>query len=179
VGADSVDVHPNVAEMMFKSIPTGAQITIDGQPVNTPYSVTGVSGILRDLHAIEPQALGGSLYVFVSWSQGGEALQTITTPDVDTEYVATFAAILGAEDNKRDGVYPIPTQNEFFVPWNSSEDVPAIRLMDMYGHVNEVPVSRASDELLMINVRNLPQGMYMLSCVGSAKKLAAKVAIVR
>ena len=140
--------------------------------------ITGVAGIQRDLHAIEPQAIDGTLYVFESWSQGGEALQTIVTPEVDTEYIATFSAILGLEDFKSAAVYPTPARSEVFVPWMAGENVPEIQLRDMAGRNNTVPVSRASNELIL-DVRSLSPGLYILSCVGSGRKLTAKVAIAR
>ena len=49
-------------------------------------------GIVRTLEAPTPQASGGSTYGFVSWSDGGAASHTISTPTANTTYTATYAA---------------------------------------------------------------------------------------
>jgi hypothetical protein len=39
------------------------------------------------------QIIGSTQYVFVSWSDGGAATHTITTPQTNTTYTATFQAV--------------------------------------------------------------------------------------
>jgi hypothetical protein len=42
------------------------------------------------LGVVAPQIAGGLVYEFVSWSDGGAATHTITTPSQSTTYTATF-----------------------------------------------------------------------------------------
>src|SRR5207302_2108171 len=46
------DVLPFTSTFRLATSPPGLQLTLDGQPVKTPLSVTGVVGILRALGAV-------------------------------------------------------------------------------------------------------------------------------
>src|SRR5207244_5272983 len=52
------DVLPVTVAMTFQTRPAGLQVTLDGQPRTTPFTETGVVGILRTLGVVSPQALG-------------------------------------------------------------------------------------------------------------------------
>ncbi|MET0332946.1 MAG: Ig-like domain-containing protein, partial [Rhizobacter sp.] len=83
------DVIPQTAEVTLATQPVGLQLTLDGQPVTGPRTFTGVQGVERDLGAAA-QVLGGRRYGFSSWSDGGGATHTISTPTANTTYTATF-----------------------------------------------------------------------------------------
>jgi glucose/arabinose dehydrogenase len=85
-----VDVVPRKSTITLATSPAGLQLTLDGQPVTTPISVLGVVGIQRTLGVVSPQTQGGTTYAFASWSDGGAATHTISTPAVDTTYTAVF-----------------------------------------------------------------------------------------
>lgn len=87
---DSVDIYPLKSTLSFATDPPGLQITLDGQPFNTPGSVVGVEGVQRTLGVISPQTVNGQNYEFASWSNGGNQTQTITTPTADASYIANF-----------------------------------------------------------------------------------------
>jgi hypothetical protein len=87
-----VDVVPRTSTITLATVPAGLQVTLDGQPVTTPVSVLGVVGIQRTLGAVSPQTQGGTTYQFVSWSDGGGATHTISTPAANTTYTATYQA---------------------------------------------------------------------------------------
>jgi glucose/arabinose dehydrogenase len=87
---DSVDIHPMKSTLSFATNPPGLQITLDGQPFNTPGSVVSVEGIKRSLGVISPQTVNNQTYEFSSWSNGGTQTQTITTPTADAAYTANF-----------------------------------------------------------------------------------------
>ena len=55
-------------------------------------TITGVVGIERDLGAAD-QNFNGRKYRFTSWSDGGAAMHTISTPASNTTYTATFTDI--------------------------------------------------------------------------------------
>jgi glucose/arabinose dehydrogenase len=90
------DVMPRKANVTLASNPTGLQLTVDGQPVTTPFTFTGVVGIIREIAAISPQSSNGKTWQFGSWSDGGGATHEISTPATATTYTATFMESAGA-----------------------------------------------------------------------------------
>ena len=84
------DILPLTSTITLASNPAGLQLTLDGQPVNTPYTVTSVEGILRTIGVISPQTISSKTYSFNSWQHGGSASQTIATPVSNTTYTANF-----------------------------------------------------------------------------------------
>jgi glucose/arabinose dehydrogenase len=86
------NIFPQKAKMTFATQPAGLKISLDGGSSRiTPFTVTGVVGIIRSIAAPTPQTLNGSSYVFQDWSDGGARSHEITTPSVDTTYTANFA----------------------------------------------------------------------------------------
>ncbi len=84
------DILPRTATITLQSNPAGLQVTLDGQPVTTPVSVTSVVGVKRTLGVVSPQNINGANYVFSSWSDGGAVTHTITTPSTGATYTATY-----------------------------------------------------------------------------------------
>ena len=85
------DILPNTSTITLNTNPQGLQITLDGQPFTAPYISSGVVGMLRAIDAPSPQGQ----YTFTSWSHGGTANQTITTPGSNTSYTANFTLSTG------------------------------------------------------------------------------------
>jgi glucose/arabinose dehydrogenase len=90
-----VDVVPRTANLTLTSAPSGLQVTLDGQPVTTPVSVSSVVGMTRRLGVVSPQTSGGTTYTFQSWSDGGAAGHDISTPATDATFSATFVPATG------------------------------------------------------------------------------------
>lgn len=88
----SVDVQPHTSTFSFATDPVGLQITLDGQPRDTPFSVESVEGLRRAVGAPSPQTLDGQRYRFDSWSDGGGRTHHVATPQADTDLVARFVA---------------------------------------------------------------------------------------
>ena len=86
------DIAPQTSQFTLATVPAGLALTLDGQPVTAPSTVTGVVGIERDLGAAE-QNFGNRRYGFASWSDGGAAAHTIATPSANTTFTATFTDI--------------------------------------------------------------------------------------
>jgi glucose/arabinose dehydrogenase len=84
------DVQPLKVSLTVATLPTGLQVTLDGQPRATPLSVTGVVGIDREIGAVSPQVVGTTVYAFTSWSDAGAATHTVSTPAVNSIYTATY-----------------------------------------------------------------------------------------
>lgn len=96
-----VDVLPNTTTMTVTTSPPGLTALLDGQPVATPRTVTGVVGMVRTLGVVSPQTAGGRPYQFFSWSDGGAASHTVVMPAGQATFVATYAAPPAAPLNLR------------------------------------------------------------------------------
>jgi hypothetical protein len=95
VGSTFVDVLPRKSMITLTTSPSGLQLTLDAQPVASPTTVEGVVGIERSIGAAPTQTVGGVTYAFVSWSDGGSATHTISTPPTSTTYTATYRSTGG------------------------------------------------------------------------------------
>jgi hypothetical protein len=98
------DILPRVVRLTLAASPTGARVTLDGQPVVTPHAFDSVVGIRRTIGAVTPQVLGGTMYEFVSWSDGRAATHSFATPAASTTYTATYRAS-GSASNGLLGTY--------------------------------------------------------------------------
>ncbi len=85
-----IDVNPRTALLTLETIPAGLQVTLDGQPLNTPVSVPSVVGIQRTLGVPTPQNSGGVDYEFSGWSDGGTLTHSISMPANNATYTARF-----------------------------------------------------------------------------------------
>jgi hypothetical protein len=84
------DILPRKVSLTLATNPAGLQLRLDGQPVATPLTFDAVVGIVRSLDAPSPQTSGATSYQFASWSDGGAASHTISTPAANTIYTATY-----------------------------------------------------------------------------------------
>ncbi len=103
------DLLPRKATMTFGTTPIPLPLTLDGQPLNAPTNITGVSGIYRNVNAPLTQAVNGVAYTFRSWSDGGTAAHRITTPPTNTTFTAFY-----------DAVTQIPTSIQISTPSNGA-----------------------------------------------------------
>lgn len=92
------DIAPQTSQFALTTVPAGLALTLDGQPIAAPSTVTGVVGIERDLGAAD-QNFNGRRYGFAGWSDGGAAVHTIATPSANTTFTATFTDIGPATNN--------------------------------------------------------------------------------
>jgi glucose/arabinose dehydrogenase len=93
------DIFPRKVRLTLATNPAGLQLKLDGQPTATPITFDAVVGIVRSLEAPTPQSSGASSYEFVSWSDGGAASHTLSTPATDTAYGATYRLLPGGTGN--------------------------------------------------------------------------------
>jgi hypothetical protein len=84
------DIHPRKVSITLATAPAGLSLRLDGQPVTTPLTFDAVVGIRRSLEAPTPQSSGTTAYEFASWSDGGAAAHTVSTPSANTTYTATY-----------------------------------------------------------------------------------------
>jgi glucose/arabinose dehydrogenase len=86
------DIQPIVSTVTIRSNVPGARVFLDGQTKEAPTSFNGVAGIERRISVPATQEIDGVTYVFDGWSDGGDRDHTVSTPLVDTSYVARWRA---------------------------------------------------------------------------------------
>jgi glucose/arabinose dehydrogenase len=87
------DVLPHKSTITLATQPAGLQVTLDGQPVTTPYSTVGVERIHRTLGVVPLQTLNGQTYAFDRWLHGASTTHTIVTPLNDVTYTAAYVPV--------------------------------------------------------------------------------------
>jgi glucose/arabinose dehydrogenase len=86
-----VNVLPRRSQISLATDPPGLGVYLDGVPVSTPHTLTGVEGFRRELFApTSAVAFDGSPLQFAGWSDGKSVRHVITTPENDTTYTARY-----------------------------------------------------------------------------------------
>jgi glucose/arabinose dehydrogenase len=86
------DVTPRTVQITLTSVPSALQVTLDGQPHTTPFTITGVVGMTRSLGIVTPQ-VKILTWGFLRWSDLGASTHDINTPATSVTYTATFQAV--------------------------------------------------------------------------------------
>ncbi len=86
----SVDVSPRISTLNLATLPSGLQLSLDGQSLNAPTSLATVVGMTRSLNAPSPQSFAGSNYNFVVWSDGGAQAHNVIVPTNAAALTASF-----------------------------------------------------------------------------------------
>ncbi|MEW6471142.1 MAG: PQQ-dependent sugar dehydrogenase [Actinomycetota bacterium] len=89
------DLRPETTTVELRTVPAGLTLTLDGAVATTPFTFTGVEGVVREIGAPSPQAAQGGSWRFASWSDGGPAVHEISTPRDPVTLTATFAEAPG------------------------------------------------------------------------------------
>ena len=84
------DVVPRVVQITLASSPSGAGLTLDGQPVSAPVTFSSVVGVTRTIGAVSSFTSGGDPHDFKAWSDRGAQTHTISTPSTSTTLTATY-----------------------------------------------------------------------------------------
>ena len=86
-----VNIFPRKTQVSLATSPGGLGVVVDGVPVSTPRTFTGVEGFQRELNTPNSAvALDGTPLQFAGWSDGKSIRHVITTPEDDTTYTATY-----------------------------------------------------------------------------------------
>jgi PKD repeat protein len=87
----SRDLRPRLVDLHFATNPTGLRVDLNGNIA--PPSVTSWDGWTLQLSTPQTQFdSAGQGQTFVSWSDGGAATHSITTPPTETTYTASFTS---------------------------------------------------------------------------------------
>jgi glucose/arabinose dehydrogenase len=86
------DVLPDtsVVSIGTAGAPVPLPVLFDGTQRSTPFSFTGVAGVIRQLEAPASQVVDGQTYQFQGWSNGGSRQQSLSTPVDDATITATY-----------------------------------------------------------------------------------------
>ncbi|MEN9933756.1 MAG: hypothetical protein RLZZ387_335 [Chloroflexota bacterium] len=84
------EIQPRTVELTLASEPPGLQLEVSGTLVTTPAVVTSWEGWGLRVAAHTQPGPDGLWYALERWEQGGEATQTIVTPDAPANYTAVF-----------------------------------------------------------------------------------------
>ncbi len=85
------DVVPNLVNLTLQTSPANLSVTLDGQPVATPYTFPSVVNFQRTLGPVNPQTYMSACYELSTWSDAGAATHAIAAPMSPTTYTATYS----------------------------------------------------------------------------------------
>jgi len=109
-----VDLNPRVVTLTLWTNYSGLALTLDGQPMTSPFSSQSVVGMIRTIGAPTPQALGSRSYEFQGWFDRGAIVHNVITPPTNRTYFAKFRRSRGsgqaAVESPRRG-NPTPREN--------------------------------------------------------------------
>ena len=83
-------VYPTLVDVTFRTDPTGLKVKVNGMTFTAPRTITSWRGYKLNANASTQTTPSGATATFRSWSDGGAAAHTITTPTSPTTYTARF-----------------------------------------------------------------------------------------
>ncbi len=83
-------VYPKLVDVTFRTYPTGLKLKVNGGTFTAPKTFTSWKGYKLNVSAFTQTTSTGATATFRSWSDGGTASHTITTPTSATGYTATY-----------------------------------------------------------------------------------------
>jgi uncharacterized repeat protein (TIGR01451 family) len=88
----SLRLDPRTVDVTFQSSPSGLQLVVGSSSGATPFTRTVIEGSNNSISAPSPQTLGGTDYVWSSWSDGGAQSHNVVANAAAT-YTAAFQAL--------------------------------------------------------------------------------------
>jgi glucose/arabinose dehydrogenase len=85
-------LHPCLVDVTFATEPAGLRLEVAGQSFVAPNTLTSWEAYGLAVNAPAQTDATGTSWTFVSWSDGGPAAHTITTPGSSATYTATFVS---------------------------------------------------------------------------------------
>ena len=84
------DVQPLVTTTTLRTNPAVAPLALNGAAITSPYSFASVAGVQRELSAPDTFIKSGQTFQFVSWSDGGARVHTLSAPATNTTITANY-----------------------------------------------------------------------------------------
>jgi glucose/arabinose dehydrogenase len=181
-GKDSIDIFPNTSLIKLLTDPPGLVVVVDGKPLSTPLEIHSVQGMLRDILVNTPQEIGNATFNFAFWSNTSEAHQIFATPAKDTTLVATFASVVGVE-NEQDVVIiypnPVTTEEVSLKVVSKHPQALSLELVNVFSqvviaHVERVP---AGERVVPFFIGKQSAGVYSLVVKTSENTVIKKLVI--
>jgi PKD repeat protein len=91
-GVITQTLRPNIVALHFATEPTGLHAFVNGRTITAPAALSSWEGYQLNVAAAGQADATGRWMAFDSWSDGGAATHTITTPAATATYTATFKA---------------------------------------------------------------------------------------
>jgi len=87
---ETLRLDPETVDLTFKSDPAGLDLTTGEKSGPAPFVETVIVGSKLSLAAPTPQSLGGTVYGFSAWSDGGARTHQLVAPATATTYTASY-----------------------------------------------------------------------------------------
>ena len=87
-------LDPQTVDLTFVSNPAGLTLAVGSTSQPTPFTRTAILGSTLSVSAPSPQAVGGTVYEFVGWSDGGAQTHTLVANASDP-YLASYQVRAG------------------------------------------------------------------------------------
>ncbi len=113
-------LDPRTVDLTFGSSPAGLMLAVGSTSQPTPFTRTAILGSTLSVSAPSPQAIGGTVYEFVSWSDGGAQTHNLVA-SASGSYVATYRVRPGGPVISQ--VVARPGPGRVTITWTT--DVPA------------------------------------------------------
>lgn len=120
------DILPRTSNVTLASNIPGAILTLDGQPFASGVTFNSVTGLQREIGlAATTQTMNNIEYQFVRWSDGGETIHQIATPETNTTLLAIFrrtdtSAALSTEFQPSNGTLTLTANTAARVTFSTS-----------------------------------------------------------
>ncbi len=106
--ATSVDLSPKTATLAIASNPAGISIGVGtAAAAAAPFSRTVIANSLNSVSAPPSQVIGGTLWTFSAWSDGGAAAHNVTVPAAGLNLTATYLQSAGTTSYLSDLPYTV------------------------------------------------------------------------
>lgn len=139
------DIFPLISDVEITTIPADLEVLLDGTPLAAPVNFEGVAGVARVLEAPQAQIVNGQTWEFSSWSNGGNRVQTISTPETDTTFVATYELAGGNIDLLPEAGITAPTDG-------TTQSSPV--------NISGIATDDTGIKRVQLSIRNLESGEY-------------------
>ena len=105
----SVVLNPRTVALTFATNPSGLELTVGASTFTAPATRTVIVGSSNSVSASGLRSVGGTVYGFDTWSDGGAATHNIVAPATPTTYTATFHTVTVGCPATPDFFYTIPS----------------------------------------------------------------------
>src|SRR5207245_9686211 len=82
-----------ISTLQIDTVPSGIPVFLDGQLEPTPRTYASRVGFQHTIEAQSSYTLGGRMYLFESWSDGGARVHTYTAPEGGGSITATYRLV--------------------------------------------------------------------------------------